>query len=308
MLVRSEWSIVGTCRRQTNAEKCASKLLGDSSVGGRSDAVFTSFAPFPIQVEIDNNSANGTLEEANAIVSVGRKGNDLVPLSSFSKRRVWRDHDGDDDRSHMVLYFDNPRFGRVYVVATAERVVNGTVIVSQYTWHRPYVSPFPNAQFHVPVVWTGRVRYQVIYIPDEELCQFYTSDPFELIVDAAPWYAEEPQEEGTTLHPECPLCADNRGGLGQTTDSDGTTPGRNPLLYTVTTTTTLYGNNLTYTHSCDSLFIAGRRGRIAPDQCGVVQAYPCCQDDVESSSSLRSTTAAAAGLVAAVASSLWLVL
>jgi hypothetical protein len=302
----------GSCRGQTNAEKCASKLLGDSSVGGRSIADFTSFdTPFPIQVEIDNNRTNGTLEEANAIVSVQRNSNDPVPLSSFSKRKVWRDPDRDDDRSYMVLRFDKPRFGRVYVVETAERVVNGTVIVNQYTWHRSQMEGV--SSFQVPVVWTGRVKYQVIFIPDEEICQFYTSEPIEMIVDAEPWYAEEPQQEGTTLYPECSLCAGNRGGLGQTTDSDGTTPGRDPLLHTVTTTTTLRGTNLTYTHSCDSLFIAGRRGRIAPDQCGVVQSYPCCHDDVESStssSSLRSTAAAAAGLVAVAvaASSFWLVL
>jgi hypothetical protein len=303
----------GSCRRQTNAEKCASKLLGDSSVGGFSIADFTSFdTPFPIQVEIDNNRTNGTLEEANVVVSVGRNDNDLVPLSSFSKTTVWRENDGDNDRSHMFLLFDNPRFGRVYVIATAEKVVNGTVIVNQYTWRRPQV--YGVSSFHVPVMWTGRVKYQVIFIPDEEICQFYTSEPFEIIVDAEPWYVEEPQQEGTMLYPECSLCAGKRGGLGQTTDSDGTTPGRDPLLHAVTTTTTLRGTNLTYTHSCDSLFIAGRRGRIAPDQCGVVQAYPCCQDDVESSlpssslSSLRSTAAAAAGLVATAASSFWLVL
>jgi hypothetical protein len=155
---------------------------------------------------------------------------------------------------------------------------------------RVKVAPYPHALFHVPVQWTGRTSYQVVFVPDAEQCQYYTSHVLQFIVEA-PWY------ETINTFPECRLCEST--GIGNSTNNGGPGP---PLVYNV-----LEGGT-NYAHSCDSLFIAGRRGQIPKDQCSIVRAYPCCQAALPESSSSRRSEVVASGPASASVASLLLVL
>jgi hypothetical protein len=283
----------GRCRNETNAAKCEREIWGDFN--GRQGKA--SFDPFPVQVGGTNDTtrrANGTLEEADAMVSVAERGNteDRVTLSSWpNTTTVWAEYTED----RYTLLFDNPRFGRAYVLATVESVVHES-IVNKYLLTRVKVAPYPHAQFHVPVQWTGRTTYQVVFVADAEQCQYYiSSHVLEFIVEA-PWY------ETINTFPECNLCEST--GIGNSTTNGGPGP---PVVYNV-----LEGGT-NYAHSCDSLFIAGRRGQIPKDRCSIVRAYPCCQAALPKSSSSSSSAAAAAaaaasGPVSASVASLILVL
>jgi hypothetical protein len=137
----------------------------------------------------------------------------------------------------------------------------------------------------VSVEWTGTVTYQAMVILDTDVpCQLYTSSPaIEFHVDA-PWYAKTAGE-----YEACPLCEGDRGGVG----IDVNTNGERPLRHAVTETT---GHQ--YSHSCESLFIAGARGRVPPDRCPVVQEYPCCAaDDEKKPSSSGRAMASSSALV-----------
>jgi len=252
----------GGCRYETNADSCVLDILQEDS----SFSVIVSLYP-PLQVSY----ANGGLEDANATVSVGRGGDleNLIPLSSWPNSTTLT---AGNTGLPYTLYFENPRFGHAYVLATTESVIEQS-IVNQYYLTRVQGTPFPTSQFSVPLSWTGRVTYQAVFISDEEQCQFYTSDLFEFVVDA-PWYAEE------STFDECKLCAVS--DIGRSTDGSGT------LLHEVEE------GGYNYTHSCDSLFVAGTRGQISVNQCSVVQEYECC---APVSSSRAACLAASVGLL-----------
>jgi hypothetical protein len=307
----------GSCRRETKAAKCEIELFGQAIIAGGTPSINNNVDSSPLlgvggtaNDGTSTNTGDSTLADAPGVnVTLRRssniQGERLAPLSSWPMLTtiVAGENDGPYlEYEHYSLLFDRPRFGRGYVLTKEERVLNQTIAT------RSYITPArPGSTSSVPystevdltavsVEWTGRVTYQAIFIPDDdEPCQSYTSQVIEFHVDA-PWYAK-----ADNTYEECKLC-ESRGGIGQDSSTTGDDA---PLRYRVEE-----GDDQ-YSHSCESLFIAGARGRIPTDQCPIVQEYPCCADSSPSASSSSSRVAAtASGLTFATISlvGLWLIM
>jgi hypothetical protein len=302
----------GSCRRETKAGKCEIELFGQAIIAGTTPSINNNVDSSPllgVTTANDSTKKGGTLEDAIGVNVTLRRASNIQGerLSSLSTWPILTTIIAGENKGpyleyeHYSLLFDHPRFGRAYVLTKEERVLNQTIVTRSYVTparlqgssSMPYYTEVDLTA--VSVEWTGRVTYQAIYIPDDEPCQSYTSQVIEFHIDA-PWYAKADDTYG-----ECKLCEGPRGGIGvdrSTTGDDA------PLRYRVEE------GEYQYAHSCESLFIAGARGRIPTDQCPVVQDYPCCAVSSPSSSSSSRVAATASGLAFATLSlvGLWLIM